>query len=94
MYGDCGPRKFILGEEKYVDFIIKSSRPSAASVSSATWKLIDTNGDEAASGTCVINGDMVSALVEPEAAGRYTLDVTYVIGDETRVARTGIEVIN
>jgi len=44
------------------------------------------------SGTCTVDGAEVKALIQPNAIGDYTLEVTYTVAPETRKVRVAIHV--
>lgn len=90
-------RIFILGEEKYIDFKISSTIAQAIVITSANYKLSKNSSGGSAeiniSGDCEIDGDIISALIEPPEKGTYTLEVNYEIAMEKRKARIRVQVI-
>lgn len=85
-------REFILGENKYVEFKVKSTINQIIFITSANYELFK---DEAliSSGPCEISDDIISALIQPNEKGLFELIITYIIGAETRKIRTNIKVV-
>jgi hypothetical protein len=85
-------REFILGEEKYVEFQVRSAITQTVVISSARYTLSkDGSGD--ITGVCVINGNKISVLLEPPGIGVYLLEITYIIAEETRKVRVSLSVV-
>lgn len=78
-----GSRNFYLGEDKYVDFEIRSKSLHTIVITSATYELKQQN-TIVLSGQCEINGDRISILLEPPERGQYILEMTYTVAPETR----------
>lgn len=76
-------RKFILGEEKYLDFEVRSKSLHTIVITSAYYKLM-RGANVILSGNCEINGDRISILLEPPERGDYVLELTYTVAPETR----------
>lgn len=79
---------FILGENKHVRFAVYSRKEEAFSVSSAAWELYH-DGQLEAEGECKIeqldSGLHLDIMMEPQKRSRkYTLIITYRVGDETK----------
>ena len=85
-------RYFILGEEKYIDIVVKSLWRENFAINSATWELLDDKGTKAAGGDCEINEHTISCLVAPPRAGCFELIVSYYIAPEKRKAKVIIQV--
>ncbi len=85
-------REFILGEEKYIDFQVRSSITQTVVISSATYTL-SKNGIIDISGVCIINGSKISVLLEPPELGVYLLEITYIIAEEKRKVRVSLSVV-
>lgn len=84
-------RDFILGEEKYVKFKATSCDNAPVVITSATYVLY--KGDEAVTtGSCTVDGSEFMALIEPDEAGDFVLEVTYTVAPETRKVRVAINV--
>ena len=75
---------FILGEDKYLKFLVKSLKGEDFEISKATYKLYKDKEIEA-EGNCSIN--------EHYKSMRYCLEITYCIADEILKKRVQIEVI-
>jgi hypothetical protein len=83
--------EFILGEQKYVDFNIKSRTDESFVIISASYQF--KNGSEVLdSGPCEIDGSIVSVLLAPQSRGRFVLEIAYTIPPETRKAKVFINV--
>lgn len=83
--------EFLLGERKYLDFLITHKTNDAFTIRQAEYTL--SRGDRVVSnGDCVIDGHKLSAFIEPNARGHYMLELTYLIGAETRKARYFVDV--
>ena len=82
-------REFLLGEEKYIDFQVLSTIAQTIEITSATF-ILSKSGATDVTGDCVIDGDKISVLLEPIATGTYVLEVTYLIGDETRKIKVNV----
>lgn len=85
-------REFILGEEKYIDFQVRSSIAQTVVITSATYEL-SKPGSTAITGICEIDGDKISTLLEPPEKGTYLFEVTYIIAEETRKVRLNLLVV-
>ncbi|MHB1154062.1 MAG: hypothetical protein ACYCWE_20275 [Eubacteriales bacterium] len=85
-------REFILGEEKYIDFQVRSSITQTVVITSATY-ILSKNGDENISGVCIINGSKISVLLVPPERGVYLLEITYIIAEEKRKVHVSLSVI-
>jgi hypothetical protein len=85
-------RSFILGEEKYVEFQVRSTKTQTVIITSATYQL-SKSGAETMTGNCEIDGDIISILLEPVEKGMHLLEVTYVIAEETRKVRINLLVV-
>lgn len=85
-------REFILGENKYVEFKVKSTINQIIFITAATYELIK-DGEVLTAGACEISDDIVSALVQPSEKGMFELVVTYVVGAETRKIKVNLKVI-
>ncbi|MHB1154630.1 MAG: hypothetical protein ACYCWE_22375 [Eubacteriales bacterium] len=85
-------REFILGEEKYIDFQVRSSITQTVVITSATYTL-SKNGIVNISGVCIINGNKLSVLLEPPELGVYLLEITYIIAEEKRKVRVSLSVV-
>lgn len=85
-------REFILGEEKFLDFQVRSTITQTVVITSATYKL-SINGADDIVGICVINGSKISVLLEPPNRGTYLLEITYVVAEETRKVRVHLSVV-
>lgn len=86
-------RSWILGENKYVELEVRSKRAESIVVSQANWTLTQDAASEAEqTGTCEVNGGLISALVEPRQTGAYTLEITYKMPPETRKVRVMLDV--
>ena len=84
-------REFLLGEEKYIDFQVLSTIAQTIEITSATF-ILSKSGATDVTGDCVIDGDKISVLLEPIATGTYVLEVTYLIGLETRKIKVNVVV--
>lgn len=82
---------FILGERKNVQFEVNSTKNETVVVTEARWTLSD-HGEEIMSGECVIEGNRMDVLLEPNREGRFELTVTYAIPPEIRKARRMVNV--
>ena len=84
---------FILGEEKYVDFkVVPEDKNASVSVASASWRLFDASGGITDLGECEISGSVISALLNPQSKGNFTLEITAAIPPETRKSEVRIVV--
>ena len=79
---------FILGEDKYLKFLVKSLKGEDFEISKATYKLYKDKEIEA-EGNCSINVKL-NPLYK---SMRYCLEITYCIADEILKKRVQIEVI-
>lgn len=78
-------RDFILGEDKYIDFLVASRQENVdVVIDSACWDLTKVGKGESLHGDCRITGNMISALICPPSSGNYILTITYKIPPETR----------
>lgn len=78
---------YILGEVFPVKFLVHSSKGEPFRVLSASWELIRTNVTES-TGACDITQDddgntYLDMTLEPKNTGRYTLLITFKIGEAT-----------
>jgi hypothetical protein len=85
-------REFILGEEKYLDFQVRSAITQTVVITSATYTLTKAGAVDI-TGVCIINGNKISVLIEPPELGMYLLEVTYIIADEKRKTRVYLSVV-
>lgn len=85
-------RIFILGEEKFVEFQVRSTKAQTVVITSATYELSKPS-TTAITGICEIDGDKISTLLEPIEKGTYLFEVTYVIAEETRKIRINLLVV-
>ena len=93
MQSQMSQRGFDLGEEKYIEWEILPTRPhDVVVVTDASWALIHRDGSEESQGVCDINDRVVSALIKPEARGRYILRATMIIPPETLIEEVVINV--
>ena len=84
--------KYILGEDKYLKFEVKSVKGDSFAIDSAKYDLID-DGVVEASGDCVIDEHFIKVKLKPQKATTlYTLIITYVIAEETLKHKVRIEV--
>lgn len=84
-------REFILGEKKYVEFKATSCDGIPVVITNATYVLLQ-NETIVSNGTCEVDGEKFTALIEPSARGEYVLEVTYTVPPETRKVRVAINV--
>ena len=85
-------RCFLLGEEKYIDIVIKSLWRENFTINSATWELLDDKGQKVAGNTCEINEHTISCLVAPPKRGVFELIVSYFIAPEKRKVKVIVNV--
>lgn len=85
-------REFILGEEKMLDFEVKSKSGQMIIISSASFEL-KHNGKTVQEGKMDIDGQKLHCLIRPTATGNMYLEIKYVIAPEIRKARIEIDVI-
>lgn len=83
--------EFILGEEKRLEFEVKSKTGKAIVITEAKFKL-NSNGKVIQEGNCDIDGQKLYCLVKPTERGCMYLELEYVIAPETRKARINIDV--
>ena len=82
---------FILGEEKTLQFRVRSNSGKTLVILEATFKLM-SNGNIIQEGKCDIDGQMISCLVKPTEIGCMYLEIEYHIAPDTRKARFNINV--
>jgi hypothetical protein len=87
-------REFELGEAKYIDWLVKPTRKNdTVVITSARWELIDDKtGQVRGSGPGIINGNMVSVLLAPEAKGKHILRTIIEVPPETLIEEARIDV--
>lgn len=87
-------RSYQVGECKYIDWHIQSNRAhDCVVVTAAAWVLYDkATGDKVEEGVCEISRDVVSALLQPSAAGKYLLTATVTVPPETFIVEVDIYV--
>ncbi|MBQ4347287.1 MAG: hypothetical protein IJC39_02430 [Firmicutes bacterium] len=74
---------FRLGEVKYVDFELESTNKlDTPVVTLAEWQLFSASGEKLQSGSCEINGNIVSALISPTQRGEHFLALTVSVPPE------------
>lgn len=84
---------FILGEDKYLKFLVKSLKGEDFEISKATYQLYKDKEIEA-EGNCSINEHYITVKLNPlYKSMRYCLEITYCIADEILKKRVQIEVI-
>lgn len=84
--------KYILGEDKYLKFEVKSVKNDSFIIDSAKYDLID-DGTVEVSGDCVIDGHYIKVKLNPKKETiLYSLMITYIIADETLKYKVRIEV--
>lgn len=83
---------FILGEDKYVKFLVRSAKNDEFTIHSAKYELyLDTELEQI--GECTIRGHYIDIKLSPlTKSSLYRLVITYVIADETLKAKARIEV--
>lgn len=84
--------KFILGEDKHIELLIRSPNNEPFTIISASYDL-RRYGEMEASGECDINGHYLDIKLAPQCKACYVLEVTYMVADSTRKARIEVEVI-
>ena len=84
--------KFILGEDKHIELLIRSPNNEPFTIISASYDL-RRYGEVEASGECDINGHYLDIKLAPQCKSCYVLEVTYMVADSTRKARIEVEVI-
>ena len=84
--------KFILGEDKHIELLIRSPNNEPFTIISASYDL-RRYGEVEASGECDINGHYLDIKLAPQCKACYVLEVTYMVADSTRKARIEVEVI-
>lgn len=84
--------KFILGEDKYVKIRLHSPNGEKFIIDGASYEL-SLYGEEEISGDAIIEGEYISAKINPKRTGHYVLEFTYHIADTTRKCRIKLEVI-
>ena len=84
---------FILGEDKYLKFLVKSTKNEEFEISRATYKLYKDRELET-EGNCTINEHCITVKLNPLSKSmRYCLEITYYIADEILKKRVQIEVV-
>ena len=84
---------FILGEDKYLKFLVKSTKNEEFEISRATYKLYKDRELET-EGNCTINEHSITVKMNPlRKSMRYCLEITYYIADEILKKRVQIEVV-
>lgn len=85
--------EFVLGEDKYVKFLIRSCKGEDFEIESASY-ILYLDQEEEASGICKIDDHYITAKLSPLCRSkRYCLEVTYHIADEILKKRVRIEVV-
>lgn len=82
---------FLLGEEKYLDFMVRHENNEKFYIQSAEYRLIRRDEVED-SGKMKVEQQKLSVKLNPRKMGHYILEVTCKIADETRKARFFIDV--
>lgn len=82
---------FILGEERKLDFEVKSKSGRQLVITEASF-ILYSNGNVLQEGKCDIDGQKLYCLVKPTERGCMYLELEYVIAPETRKARIDINV--
>jgi len=74
---------FILGEDKYVKFLVHSAKNDEFTIHKASFELyLDSSLEQ--NGNCTIDGHYINLKLNPQCASNlYTLVITYIIADET-----------
>lgn len=84
---------FILGEDKYLKFLVKSTKNEEFEILRATYKLYKDRELET-EGNCTINEHCITVKLNPLSKSmRYCLEITYYIADEILKKRVQIEVV-
>lgn len=86
---------FEKGEIRKIEFIVRSSvKSDGIIITEAKWKLTDAGKKNiVAEGTCEINSDIISALVNFDTKGIFYLDVIAIIPPETIIERITVRVV-
>lgn len=82
---------FLLGEEKYLDFMVRHENNEKFYIQSAEYRLIRRDEVED-SGKMIVDHQKMSVRLNPKEMGHYILEVTCKIAAETRKARFFIDV--
>lgn len=87
-------RDYILGEDKYVEWRVTSCRSGdTVVITGATYELVqDTTNEAVDTGSCVIDGTVIKALICPPDTGTYRLTVTVTVPPEIIKAAAYIRV--
>ena len=91
MYLRTEPLDFIVGEKKYVQFEIISTKNEKVVITEATYTIAH-DGELFTSGSCEVEENIMQFLAEMNEYGVYDVEVTYKVAPEVRKARCRINV--
>ena len=87
---------FDLGEKKYVTATVRTENENDVVIinnEKTKWELYKSvTADPIASGSCLVTGDEVSALIETTEKGNFVLKFTVAIGPEVIIEKCVIKV--
>lgn len=85
---------FDFGETKHVKLLIHSIKNESFEIASASYKLIRRGAVNSENeGAAVIYEHTIDIVISPQQKGRYNLEITYHIADETLIENVGVLVL-